>query len=76
MEPKEKGRLKATEEIELLMFKHGKGPSDKTQIGALVNAKVWRRFRIHCLEAAKPAGDTLTALMELYLEGETEIENS
>jgi hypothetical protein len=68
--PNEIGRMKAEEEIESTFARYGKGTSQKVNIGVLVDATTWRRFRAHCIQEGKLAGHTLTIAMQRYLEGE------
>ena len=64
------GRMRAEEEIESTMARYGKGTSKVVNIGVLVDATIWRRFRAHCIEHGKLAGHTLTVAMQNYLKGE------
>ena len=40
----------------------------KTNIGVLIDAEVWKRFRMHCLEHDESPGSLLTKVIRAYLD--------
>jgi hypothetical protein len=55
-----RGQERARQELAMKMA--------KTSIGAQVNAELWTRFKIRCLEKGVTAGDMLTQLISDFLQ--------
>ena len=67
--PEERGKVKATEEIEYTLARYGKGPANKKITSVLIDKDLWKAFRVKCLSEGQSAGDTLSALINAYLKG-------
>lgn len=48
-------------------------PTKKTNIGVLLPAVLWKKFRVHCLENDLQPGNLLSQLIEDYLKSKGEI---
>lgn len=65
MTPEERGRERGEAEIQAIFAKHRN--DGKTGIGVMVDAEVWKAFRIRCLEQGRSSGDVLTEVIRTYL---------
>ena len=50
------------------MKKRVRRHGNKTNIGVLIDADLWKRFRMHCLEHDESPGDLLSELIRKLLD--------
>jgi hypothetical protein len=62
----QRGMEKARREIE---ERFNANASNKTNIGVLVDGEVWKAFKIRCIEEDLGMGETLTGLIDSWVQG-------